>query len=604
MMEVLRLDLGTTQENLGEHFLLTALNLHDLGGHGSRGGSEEKGTTISLGEYERATINSGILNTPREEVESAEEERTEIHRDDTTASAKEQLTRIVIEDDADLPPSDDEKEVVLPLPPSRPFPRRIDSLPVYHNSFVSSEASTLVLSEISTTLSGRPSFISSDHSLHSKTTSSSSILSSPTASSMHGSAAPSIKSINTSSTSQYRKIRHTLRRFSQFAKRRPLDISLPSSPIRSKTLPEPKRSESWSSNILKRETDHAYTQTTDMLDSVYASLKNDHRMSSSESRNALMFSARPNTPVCDAEDAEADERAIITASQQAFFDSTLAIILDQAESEHSQFLNYQRNLLANFVVLKSSQRAIISRSPTWVTHFANLQNEHMEALDALENKHFAAEETLSQDLELERQALDLRIKHMSAYCSGHGSSSPDGMGPQRHVTVANRTALRQQKHLRRNMDGLHEARIGVLRRKQAKQVENLVAKREAERRDFEAQINDEADLLCKCDWERLRREAEERRIRMKRRWRFDAIAAWRRFEVDMGVGLGDMPEMDWPEGDCDGWESNEDNETKQVHTKEFRTWDKQMELTKDRASMILFPIDATDPEILLPRTAQ
>ncbi|KAL8684336.1 MAG: hypothetical protein Q9218_008330 [Villophora microphyllina] len=176
-----------------------------------------------------------------------------------------------------------------------------------------------------------------------------------------------------------------------------------------------------------------------------------------------------------------------------------------------------------------------------------LQQRHAEALSALEHRHLSAEVDLERTLEIERQGCETRLKHMQAYCNPRHVI--EGM-PNRVVTKQHRRQLEQQRHVRDQMGNLHTARINVLREKQAKQLERVMGKQEAEigAADLElSQKMQELEMRCEKEKERLGKEFEERRKRLVRRWDLAEAIQRRRLENEMGVMFGALPGIEWEE---------------------------------------------------------
>ena len=170
---------------------------------------------------------------------------------------------------------------------------------------------------------------------------------------------------------------------------------------------------------------------------------------------------------------------------------------------------------------------------------------HAEALASLENRHLSAEAELHRTLQTERQACETRLKHMQAYCNPR--SVVEGM-PNRVVTKADYRQLEQQYHIRNGMDNLHASRINVLRERQAKQFERIMAKQEMEletlETDFEHQ-SEELDATFHAEELRLQGDFAERRRRLVARWNIAEAIERRRLELQSGEEHGPLPLITW-----------------------------------------------------------
>ncbi|KAL8758419.1 MAG: hypothetical protein Q9199_001494 [Rusavskia elegans] len=174
-----------------------------------------------------------------------------------------------------------------------------------------------------------------------------------------------------------------------------------------------------------------------------------------------------------------------------------------------------------------------------------LQHRHAEALSSLENRHLSSEIDLERTLELERQACATRLKHMQAYCSPR--SVIQGM-PNRTVTPQNYWQLDQQYRVRDGMENLHASRINVLREKQAKQLERIVARQELEVEQVDKELAttmQKLETTCELETQMLTEEFAERRKRLVSRWSLAEAILRKRLENDTGETYGALPPILW-----------------------------------------------------------
>ena len=178
-----------------------------------------------------------------------------------------------------------------------------------------------------------------------------------------------------------------------------------------------------------------------------------------------------------------------------------------------------------------------------------MEDRHTEALSTAEHRQLTAEVDLRRNLELDRQACNTKLKHMEAYCNS--KARPVNGMPERVVTDKDFRALAQQYHLRNNMDNLHEARINVLREKQAKQLERIVVKQEAEMEaladKLEIETNDLVENQVVREEADLRRQFLERKYRLVGRWMLAEAIERRKLEIETGEVFGPLPKIEWPE---------------------------------------------------------
>lgn len=175
---------------------------------------------------------------------------------------------------------------------------------------------------------------------------------------------------------------------------------------------------------------------------------------------------------------------------------------------------------------------------------------HAEALTSLEHRHLSAEVDLNRTLQLERQACDTRLKHMQAYCNPR--STVAGM-PNRVVTKSDYRQLEQQYHTRNGMDNLHTSRINVLRERQGKQVERIMAKQETEMENLESSFehqNEDLDARFRTEERQLQQEFAERKNRLVARWNLAEAIERRKLEINTGEEFGPLPAVKWSDGPC------------------------------------------------------
>ncbi|KAL8790313.1 MAG: hypothetical protein Q9213_000665 [Squamulea squamosa] len=168
-----------------------------------------------------------------------------------------------------------------------------------------------------------------------------------------------------------------------------------------------------------------------------------------------------------------------------------------------------------------------------------VQDRHIEALSILENRHLSAEIDLERTLDLERQACATRLKHMQAYCSPRSN---------RIVTPQHHRQLDQQYHVRNGMENLHASRINVLREKQGKSLERIMAKQEleVEQMDKELAITlQKLESTCQLETQMLTDEFAERRKRLVSRWSLAEAILRKRLEKDTGETYGPLPPIIW-----------------------------------------------------------
>lgn len=175
----------------------------------------------------------------------------------------------------------------------------------------------------------------------------------------------------------------------------------------------------------------------------------------------------------------------------------------------------------------------------------SLQSRNDERLSSIEHRHLSAEVDLHEKLQVEKKRCDTRLRHMQAYC--YPTAAAADM-PERTVTSRDYQYLEQQRYIRAGIDQLHAARINVLREKQAKQLERISAKQEAEMATLlETQSEEIAELDKRLAEEEsvLVTEFGERRTRLVKRWKLAEAIQRRRLEMEGCGNLRPLPEIEW-----------------------------------------------------------
>lgn len=156
--------------------------------------------------------------------------------------------------------------------------------------------------------------------------------------------------------------------------------------------------------------------------------------------------------------------------------------------------------------------------------------------------------------------------------------------PSRIVTKSDYRQLEQQYHIRNGMDNLHASRINVLREKQGKQQERIMAKQESEleilESDFERQ-NEEMDAKFRDEEVRLRQEFAERKQRLVRRWGLAEAIERRKLEQATGETFEPLPVITWSD-DGDGREMEKEKEGEMAREERG----KEVNLAYDAMNMI------------------
>ena len=267
-------------------------------------------------------------------------------------------------------------------------------------------------------------------------------------------------------------------------------------------------------------------------------------MSSPVRQRSPLFQHAPSTPAQPDPDPSALERSLQNPILKKLRTTQL-----QEQLRFISFRASQSRLLRTARLAR--KRASLSAYKTLQTQ---IEARHAEALANLEHRHLSAEVDLNETLQTERQACDLRLRHMQAYCNPR--SSVIGM-PVRNVTEADLQKLEQQFHVREGIDNLHAGKINVLREKQAKQVERVIDKQEKELQkqteEFEREEN-ELEEGVRAEEDEMEKVFEDRKTRLVARWGLAEAIERKMLEVETGEAFAELPAIGWGEEGKDGEE--------------------------------------------------
>lgn len=176
-----------------------------------------------------------------------------------------------------------------------------------------------------------------------------------------------------------------------------------------------------------------------------------------------------------------------------------------------------------------------------------MHERHARTANHLEDRQVGAEMELRASLQQSEKSVRIRLRHMEAYCDGLGRAAN---GPPRIITERDLRELGQQYNVRDDLERLHQSKINVMRDKQAKQMEQLLARQQDEADKLGAKQDAELDALEATfanDELEFARLFKARKERLRRRWEIDAEVERRRLESDTGMRYASVTLPDWPE---------------------------------------------------------
>ncbi|KAF7917556.1 hypothetical protein BELL_1184g00010 [Botrytis elliptica] len=247
----------------------------------------------------------------------------------------------------------------------------------------------------------------------------------------------------------------------------------------------------------------------------------------------------------EAEKLEAEERA--AAEERTRKNATLNALRACQINERDRFCAFERKM--KWIMWTRHGRAKIDILDRYGELSTKMKERHQRTSTHLEDRQVAAEMELRATLKQSERSVQIRLKHMEAYCNGLGRSS-GGYDVQRIVTEKDLRELGQQYNIRDDLGRLHQSRINVMRDKQAKQMENLIIRQDEELKNLMVKQNQELEALE----EMHSREEEgimtlfiERKSRLTRRWYLVEEVERKKLTNAEGVQFAAMPPIPWPQ---------------------------------------------------------
>lgn len=338
------------------------------------------------------------------------------------------------------------------------------------------------------------------------------------------------------------KVRKGFRRLSRFHRRKTLVDPVPDVPPRASSMLAVKRP-----GLETRR-----TATSDQLETM--SDPPPHAITTDQTQHVTIPPARtmsvtypaqppPSSIGPPASLAEEDSLETLASRRRSISNPVLKKLRTTHLQEQLRFLSFEasQHRLMRTKQLQQKRNALSQ----YQQQQEEFQTRHADALTSLENRHLTAEVEVHRTLQLERQACETRLKHMQAYCNPR--STVEGM-PSRVVSKADYRQLEQQYHIRNGMDNLHTSRINVLRERQGKQLERIMAKQEKELETLEADLertNQELDAKFRDEESQLQQEFSDRKVRLIARWNISEAIERRRLELQTGDDYGPLPKISW-----------------------------------------------------------
>lgn len=268
----------------------------------------------------------------------------------------------------------------------------------------------------------------------------------------------------------------------------------------------------------------------------------DRRRREEEER---MAEAEAETALREAEAAaELAERA--KAEERTRGCAHFTSLVGRQRKELDRFVAYEKTIRWKIWLRHTDQKKAIADKYQDLAD--KMRERHTKTAAHLEDRQVAAEMELRNNLEHQEKSVRIRLKHMEAYCEAEGTS-PDSELPLRVVTERDRRELCQQYNIRDGMERLHQAKINVMRDRQAKRMEELLErqeteleklaeKQEEEVEDLAAEFAHEEDAIVRC--------LDERKSRIFKRWELALDILRAELEDETGLRYATPPIPQWP----------------------------------------------------------
>ncbi|KAM3084428.1 hypothetical protein ACMFMG_001468 [Clarireedia jacksonii] len=243
------------------------------------------------------------------------------------------------------------------------------------------------------------------------------------------------------------------------------------------------------------------------------------------------------------EKAEAEER--IAAETRTLESITLNKLRARQINERDRFCTFECEMKC--IMWTRHSQAKIDVLERYADLTTKMKERHQRTAAYLEDRQVGAEMELRATLKQSERSVQIRLKHMEAYCNGLGRQAG---AAQRVVTEKDLRELGQQYNIRDDLERLHQAKINVMRDKQAKQMENLNVRQAEELDRLTAKQDEELEALDEVhstEEEAFIRLFTERKVRLVRRWNIVEELERKKLGEIRGARFAPMPPIPWPE---------------------------------------------------------
>ncbi|KAK2751431.1 hypothetical protein FQN55_000705 [Onygenales sp. PD_40] len=251
------------------------------------------------------------------------------------------------------------------------------------------------------------------------------------------------------------------------------------------------------------------------------------------------------TPLPDNSTSNVDSEAIM----KSFNCAQIQQLRSVHQAQRDRFLAFKTKTLESLCNRHNEVKA--RRKSEYEEIEKNINEQNIQEASRLEEIQLNAELDLVDDLQRERQRLEICIRHMEGYFNTPSPFSPTDDAKaspqaqhQRQFTQKERNHLQQKYRERDQMDTLHASRIKVLRDIQERKYLEVMSKLEKNASET-AQANGKSfqDLVGRCNDETtaVNMWFIDRQQHLLARWMLEEAIVRKNLETDTGISYAPLP---------------------------------------------------------------
>ncbi|OHF03436.1 IBR domain-containing protein [Colletotrichum orchidophilum] len=269
----------------------------------------------------------------------------------------------------------------------------------------------------------------------------------------------------------------------------------------------------------------------------------ERRRIEEEARNAELEAEKVAQEAAAA--AEAAEK--VEAEKRTREDAQFSALQGEMIEEMGRFRVYMRR--KKWVMWTRQAEKKQALTDRYSDQIDKMKERHAKTAAHLEERQIEAEMDLRSTLDQSEKSVKIRLKHMEAYCDGLGRTQNADL-PPRVVTERDLRLLGQQYNVRDGMERLHQAKINVLRDRQAKRMEELLERQEQELEKLTDKKEQEIENLATDfaqEEDTLVKLSNDRKQRLQRRWLIAIEILRNELEEQTGDQYASLILPTWPD---------------------------------------------------------